>query len=160
MTDACAYYVDADGCGIYPYCPAVAYQPPRIDHTPNIGWNAGANSITELNGNFHTVFSLAGNESGVILGLRSGRVNPVNTGLVEHGFFFQSAGGVNFVQVIESNALKTAVTIYTPATQFEIRRVNGHVSYWKDGVAVYVSLKPSFGAKVVNACLYASGDSV
>src|SRR5574337_160690 len=84
MTDACAYYVDADGCGIYPYCPAVAYQPPRIDHTPNIGWNAGANSITELNGNFHTVFSLAGNESGVILGLRSGRVNPVNTGLVEH----------------------------------------------------------------------------
>lgn len=158
--DACAFYIDEHGCTIVPECPAIAYVPPRIEHKANVGWNAGANSITELGGDLHTVFTAPTPEVGMIIGLRTGRTSPILPNRVEHGLFFQSVGTENFVQVIESNLTKTSPVSYTASTSFEIRRVGAQVTYWQDGESIYSSAAPSFGTKVVNACLYASGDNI
>lgn len=159
-TFACPPYLDDNGCTVWPYCPPVAHVPAYIESVPNNGWNAGANSIIELGGNFHTVFPMPAAEGGVIIGLRTGRPNPAMTARIEHGMFFQSAGVANLVQVIEGNVTKTEPVTYEPTDQFEIRRVGNRVTYWQGGVILYTSQTPSFGAKVVNACLYASGDNV
>jgi len=55
---------------------------------------------------------------------------------------------------------KTMVAAYDFSDAFELRRVNGLVTYLKNDAAVYTSTVPSLGSKVVNSCLYASGDNV
>lgn len=155
----CAPYKDADGCIVWPACPAVAYEPARIEQQAVLGWNAGANSITELAGDLHTVFTMPA-VAGLVIGLRSGRARQTTPDLIEHGLYFNALAGTHLVHVVERGLGATSSIVRALADTFEIRRVAGRVTYWRNGALLYASTAVSTGAKVVNACLYASGDSV
>lgn len=160
MTDAaCQPYQDADGCTVWPECPAQAYVPGQIVEQAVLGWNAGANSITELDGNLHTVFTMPA-VAGIVIGLRSGRARQTMPELIEHGLYFNSAAGVHLVHVVERGLGATGTIARALDDEFEIRRVDGTVTYWRNGKLLYRSMVRSTGVKVVNACLYASGDTV
>lgn len=160
MTDIYDPYYDENGCLVTPEQPAVTYVPARIERRPIIGWNAGANSITQLNGDMHTVFSMPLGTAGVVVGFRGGRTRQTVPDLIEHGLYFQSAGGYDMVQIVERGAPKTELVERGADDTFEIRRTYGRVTYWQDATLLYTSVAKSTGVKVVNACLYASGDEV
>jgi hypothetical protein len=155
----CAPYKDANGCIVWPACPAVAYVPAHIEQQLVLGWNAGANSITELAGDLHTVFTMPA-VAGVVIGLRSGRAKQTTPDLIEHGLYFATFAGVHMVHVVERGLGATSNLARAESDTFEIRRLAGRVTYWRNGALLYASNARSTGAKVVNACLYASGDSV
>lgn len=160
MTDAaCQPYQDADGCTVWPECPGQSYVPAQIVEQPVLGWNAGANSITELDGNLHTVFTMPA-VAGAVIGLRSGRARQTMPELIEHGLYFNSAAGVHLVHVVERGLGATGTITRALGDSFEIRRVDGQVTYWRNGKLLYRSTSRSTGVKVVTACLYASGDNV
>lgn len=160
MSDSCAPYTDADGCTVYPTCPAIASVPASIGRVPILGWNAGANSIDELNGNVHTVFTLPIADAGVVIGLRSDRARQTLPDLIEHGLYFASLGGVSLVHVVERAVARTAPVPRGAEDTFEIRRVGTRVTYWHNKRLMHMSAARSTGAKIINTCLYASGDTV
>jgi hypothetical protein len=160
MSDLYDRYYDAAGCLVTPERPGIDPVPAVTERRVVIGWNAGANSMTELDGDLHTVFTLPAGTAGVVLGLRSERQRQTVPELVEHGLYFQSAGINDMVQVIEQGVVKTDPVSRGLADTFEIRRVLGRVTYWQNDRLLHESSARSTGAKVVNACLYASGDSV
>jgi hypothetical protein len=153
-------YYDSDGCLVCPEQKAQAYVPAHIDHRAVVGWNAGANSITTLDGNLHTVFNAPSDITGLIVGLKGVRSRQTLPDGIEHGWYFQALAGAHMARVIERSVGKTSAASYTASDVFEVRRVNGKVTYLKNGVAVYTSTSVSSGAKVVNCCLYASGDYI
>lgn len=135
--------------------------PSYIENTPVMGWNAGANSIDEIDGDLHVVTDMP-SVVGVIVGLKSGRNGQALPALVEHGFYLWKLGQLDVVQVIERGVVKNTPVPRSLNAQFEIRRTNGRVRY-----LVSNSIEPmdmlsdtvSFGPKIVNACLYATGDA-
>lgn len=159
MSELDCYY-DAQGCLVCPEVPAVVGSPAYYSNQAVVGWNAGANSITELDGDMHTVFTQPSGVTGVVIGFRSGRTRNTVPNLVEHGFYFQSVGEFDAYQVIEAGVVRVALAQRAADDEFEIRRVANEVSYYVNGTLVYASSVPSYGKKVVNACLYTSGDVV
>jgi hypothetical protein len=152
-------YYDAAGCLVCPEKAAQPFVPSRIERRAVLGWNAGANSIAVLDGDLHVVFDLPLGAVGTIMGLKGNRKQPTIPSLIEHGWYFQKVGGVDLVRPIERGvASGSQITGRTSTTLFEIRRVNGKVTYLMNGAVVRTSATPSHGAKVVNCCLYASGD--
>jgi hypothetical protein len=98
--------------------------------------------------------------AGIVIGLRSGRARNTMPELIEHGLYFNSAAGVHLVHVMERGLGATGTIGRDLADTFEIRRVGGRVTYWRNGALLYTSTARSTGVKVVNACMYASGDAV
>ncbi|MES2347024.1 MAG: hypothetical protein V4641_05570 [Pseudomonadota bacterium] len=153
-------YYDESGCVVCPAQNAQPFIPDRTELRAILGWNAGANSITMLDGGLHAVFDMPLGEIGVIIGLKGSRMKPAVPSLIEHGWFFQKVGSVDLVQPIEQGVpIGAPISGRTGTTVFEVRRVKGQITYRMDGTLVYTSSRPSVGAKVVNCCLYASGDS-
>jgi hypothetical protein len=153
-------YYDAQGCLICPEQDASPYVPAVIRQVPVLGWNAGANSITQLAGDLHCVFSMPLGTTAVVIGLKSTRQRQTLPDLIENGWYFQSLAGTDMAQVVERGQVKTALSERVLNDTFEIRRSGGNVSYLKNGNVVYRSAVPSDGTMVVNTCMYASGDAV
>ncbi len=149
-----------DDCLDCPEVEAIAYKPGFISVQPIIGWNAGANSADELDGDLHVKFDMVLGTSGAVVGLKQGRANNIVPNLVTHGFYFISAGGHDLVQIIESGVTKTTGVARAHDDTFEVRRLSGNVFYLINDVIVYRSASHSSGAVVVNACMYASGDVI
>lgn len=153
------YYDDA-GCLVCPEQPAQPFVPSRVEQRAVLGWNAGANSIDVVDGGLHMVTNMPLGVIGVIVGLKDGREKQTVPSLIEHGWYFQRVGGADLVQPIEHGIpVGSLLTGRTAETLFEIRRVGETITYWRAGVLVYTSARPSAGAKLVNCCLYASNDS-
>lgn len=162
MTDPCTPYTDAEGCAVTPFCPTVPGTPNYVAYQPVIGWNGGANSISDIAGSLRLRFTMPLGLIGVVFGLRSGRTHQTIPDFVEHAFYFSKTVGVDLVVVMERGVAKTPPFVHTSvADTFEIRRIAGNVTYWYNNVRIYISTAFS-GAdeKVANACLYASGDNL
>lgn len=153
-------YYDGAGCLVCPEQAAQAYVPAHVERRAVLGWNAGANSIDVVDGGLRMTTDMPLGVIGAIVGLKGERTKQTIPSLIEHGWYFQKVGSADLVQAIERGVLVgSSITGRTSTTLFEIRRVNGRITYWKDDVQVYVSAVPSTGAKLVNCCLYASGDN-
>lgn len=153
------YYDDA-GCLVCPEQAAQPFVPSRIERRAVLGWNAGANSIDVVDGDLHVVTDMPLGVVGTIIGLKDGRAKPTIPLLIEHGWYFQAAGGADLAQPIERGVpVGILLTGRTAETLFEVRRVGDKITYWRDGALVYTSERPSAGVKLVNCCLYASGDA-
>lgn len=153
------YYDDA-GCLVCPEQAAQTYVPAHVERRAVLGWNAGANSIDVVDGDLHVTTDMPLGLIGTIIGLKGERAKQTIPSLIEHGWYFQKVGSADLVQPIERGVpVSSLITGRTATTLFEIRRVNGRITYWKDGAQVYASTRPSSGPKLVNCCLYASGDS-
>lgn len=157
MTDC---YFDTDDCLVCPEQQLRTGSPSRFDARPVIGWNAGANSISRLDGAVHVVIPMSRGTAGAVIGLKGERTRNTLPVLIEHGWYFASIGAACVAQVMERGSTKTVASAYAENDLFEIRRQGGNVRYFKNGVPAYTSSVPSSGSKVVNACLYASGDRI
>lgn len=153
-------YVDADSCLVCPEQPYIPFSPPHVDHKPVIGWNAGANSLATIDGDLHMVLTMPKGTTGALVGLKGSRSRQTLPSLIEHGWYFQSAGGADVAQVVEGGSPQTALATRLDTDSFEIRRQGADVIYLKNGTVVHNSTLPSLGPKLVNACLYASGDHI
>lgn len=143
-------------------CDAVEYSPgsPAYNvYEPVQNWDAGANSIDTLTGDLHTVFN-ADVTGALVVGFKASRENVAAPSAVLHGLLLRSQGGRLYVSVVERGEEVTSPVPRVEGDTFEIRRVNGNVSYWQNSTKLHVSAKRSFDALVVNACLYMSGDTV
>lgn len=157
MADAENSYIDANGCIISPEVPAVAPVPAYVRTTPVLGWNAGANSIDQLDGDVFTKFTVPAGVTGLYMGLKGARAKPTLPSLITHALYFERGVQDQF-RVVEGGVTKTALVARGADDWFEIRRVAGAVTYWRNRALVYTSATPSSGPVLVNACLYASGD--
>lgn len=153
-------YFDAAGCLVCPEQAEQPYIPARVEQRAVLGWNAGANSIATVDGDLHAVFTQPPGVVGVVIGLKGTRTQQTIPSQIEHGWYFQSSGGLDIVQPMErGQVIGSPITGRTGSTVFEVRRSSGVVTYVMDGEVIHTSVAPSAGAKVVNCCMYASGDT-
>lgn len=144
--------------------PATAGRPPvaGVPATPaqwltdhQIGWNAGAHSVKRPDGDVQASFKVPA-ASGIIVGFNHVSLG-VGFGEITHGIFFRQ--GV--ARVYESGAAKGEVLGFLPTDTFRIERVNGTVSYYKEGALFYQSATLSTAdSLIVDASLYSGGDRI
>jgi hypothetical protein len=79
---------------------------------------------------------------------------------LQYAFRFYGFGNSALAEVWEGMAQRTSTISVPVGAAYEIRRVRGVVSYYLNGAKVYESTRPSFGALIVNACLYTARDSL
>ena len=149
---------DSQGCTDCPSIPSVPYTPAVI--TPSSGWNSGANSDLILDGDIHTIFQIGASSGGILIGFKGSRAAQTDITQIENGFYFTSVNGIGFVTVFELGKNVSGTSSFPSLASFEIRRYKNHVTYWVNGAVFYESTVPSFGLKIVNACLDMTGDKV
>lgn len=153
-------------CMTCPEIEPVTAIPPKTITSPNVGWNAGANSVTTLDGDVHTVMGAATGIAGSIVGFRtaSDKRPPVSPVFVTHGIYFftlHTNTAVSSAMPIESAQQISAQQLaYAAGDTFEIRRVNKRVVYLHNDEVWYESTTESHGLIRVMCCLYAAGDNV
>lgn len=153
-------YVDADGCVV---CPALAGSPGRPASTitsPGYGWNAGANSVALLDGDVFVTDTLDAAPVDLFVGLKASRANVGAPATLAYGLRFFSLGGAVRVELWEAGRKVRDAVVFTLGNTWEIRRVNGVVTYYLAGSAVRESPTPSREPVLVSACLYAAGDAI
>jgi hypothetical protein len=141
--------------------PAIPAIPPHIVETPVIGWNAGAESIARHGGDCHVVWDVPVS-AGIVVGLRAPpRDEQTDPSNLTYAWYTTSLAGELFAQPMERGVLigEDAISI-TSASQMEIRRVGGVVTYRIGTTEHYRSALPSFGPLLVGSCLFASGDTI
>lgn len=153
-------YVDASGCTVCPERPASPGTPSQMIVSANAGWNAGANSIIALDGDVHMGDTLTTVPSDAYVGFKQARDGQTAPFRLQYAFRFYGAGSNALVEIWEGQQQRTATASFPLGGAFEIRRVQGVVSYYINGVEVYQSAQPSVGPVLVNACLYTAGDEL
>lgn len=152
---------DDEGCIRCPELPEQAYVDGIVLLDSALGWNAGSNSASALDGAMHTRFQVRGGSVGVVAGFRGTRrdlhTDPTR---IEHGIYVQNPGPVSFYSVMERGREKTTALECAEDDIFEIRRVGAVVTYLLNDAQVYESTAPSFGNKFVTACMYAAQDGI
>jgi len=156
MTDC---YYDVAGCLVCPEQPEVPGSSGYVTSTPIVGWTAGANSVTQLDGDFHMVTDIPA-VLGVAIGLKTARTKQTQPSLIEHGFVFSGSSAAPQFKIVERGVDLSPFISRSLTALFEIRRVGGQVSYYVDSVLYYTSEVPSYGPKIINVCMYSSGDEV
>lgn len=143
--------------------PAAPAQRAVVETDQRIGWNAGADSLDELDGDVRVVFEPSIAAAGVV-GLARTRDDLESVESIGHGFYFDSdpATGLRRFSVVESGRRRSDFYEYAPGVSFEIRRegVFGEVSYLYDGVVVMTSGVPLYNAVRAATVLYRAGDGV
>lgn len=152
-------YFDANGCYVCPELAAVTATPATTTTDPQLGWNAGANSVTQLAGDVHVVEAFDVAPVGIVFGLKADRPLPTEIALIAHGLYVHSVAGHAFVAVYEAGRQIGDAVSYVLGTPLEIRRVGTSVTYWNNGAPLAQSPARVLGAVIVNACLYAAGDT-
>lgn len=152
--------IDVHGCEACPQIPFQAGKPGGTVVSPVIGWNGGANSIDQLDGNVFTEFTMALGTSAAVIGFKETREAQDNPSLIEYGFYFSHLGGADSVQPMERGALKGTARARAADDTFRIARSGSVIVYLINGKPIYFSTVASHGALIVNACLYSSGDTV
>lgn len=149
-------------CTDYPATPYQPAVPARYESTPTFEWNAGANSITELDGD--VVVTVTGQNAavGIVVGLADDRELPQGQyERISHGFYFHTnTSGHLLYDIIESGSIRTGGGTYTSTTVFELLRVGGVVTYLVDGALRRTSSTSSSGVVFVGTSLYATGDTI
>lgn len=127
--------------------------------SPNIGWNAGANSLVQIGGNVHAGFDAVAGDAGAVLGFRpaSDIVPPVSPARITHGLYSFSLYG-DWVIAMEGGIQKGTPVQVALGDIVELRRLRGRVTYVLNGITFYTSAIASTGLVRVTGCLYAAPD--
>lgn len=123
------------------------------------GWNAGAESVTRLEGDCYVQFSQP-TCVGAVVGLANTRHGTDPNG-VQFGIYVYRNSGAEWWKVVENGVARTAAVLRDPDDDvFRIERRDGFVSYFHNGSLVYRSTIENHLSLIVVACLYSSGDGV
>lgn len=146
-------------CTFYPEVIGRPAVPGRVDNIVDQAWNAGANSVQELDGDVRVRFTTPA-AIGSIIGFTGDREAITDPDRITHGFAFTlQQSGAALAHVREGSRVRTAALQFAPGqTEFEIRRAGGAVLYLVDDLVIYRSREPSVGPVSVGCALYASGD--
>lgn len=142
-----------------PYQPAVPYKPPRWSYHVALGWDAGANSVQSYLGDCEAKWDM-GKVVGVQVGLTIDRAAVPSTERLTHALFFHQRNSVPHFRIMEGGVSRSGDFPYAEGDEFAIRRAQGAVSYWHNGVEVQESGVASYGRVLVGTALYASGDAL
>lgn len=145
-------------CSYIPYVPAVPASPARIETTPRIGWDAGAQSAVSREGDCQLEFSIDP-VVGTYVGLSEDSMDVTDISRFRYAFYLHQANYQNQYAVIVDGEQCTAPAPYTAETVFKIRRLGEKVEFRVDDEVVHTddaSLDPLYAATTV----YASGDAV
>jgi len=157
MTIDCAELLN--GCFVCPALPAVASTPQQIIYSPVNGWGGGGNSEAVLDGDLHVVFQVTC-LGAVCVGLRSVEDKNYVPVAVDYALLIQFTAGVLTFVVLESGRAQGSPTNCAAGDTWEIRRVNGAVTYLRNNSVVHTSTVSSEAPLLATACLYTSGDAV
>lgn len=147
-------------CVFYPEQKAVEERSAYVIYEDSAGWNAGANSVDQLDGDVELVFTQPP-ATGVVIGFTQNRDDPAGRDRITHGFYFhRNLAGRPVAQVIESGVTKSDELPHTSGIEWRIQRASGVVRYLADGEVVCQSLVPSDGVLSVGCALYANTDAV
>lgn len=147
-------------CKTYPAIPGTPSRPSTITLETDEGWNSGANSVKQLDGDVFLAFTQP-QVRGAVMGFTTTRENPADYARITHGFMFTSdAVGRPTWAIIESGRLLSNPQIYNPAIVFRVERANSVVSYIANGDLVMISPTPSDDQIMAGCSMYASNDAV
>jgi hypothetical protein len=148
------------GCYSFPEQVGTDPIPARYDETTADAWDAGAHSVTQLDGDVRLAFSI--NESwGVACGLTAASTPPsIDVDRITHGLLMARSQGRLAVRVIESGVQRAGPFLVSFDDVVEVVRQSGQVSYRHAGALLYRSTVPSAGPVKVAASLYGKEDSV
>lgn len=147
-------------CTTYPAVEAIQHVPPRTVATPVNAWDAGANSVDELEGDVRTAFSLDSKVVGLAVGFVDHRDDVQDYARLMLGVLVsQDAGGNQRFRIMEYGRFRTGFFEYVGG-EIEIRRVQGAMSVWYDGTRLYQGTETYNGALLVGSSLYSTGDSI
>src|SRR5690606_9327179 len=117
-------------CTTYPAIEPVPAIPGRGEVGEHYGWNAGANSVEERDGDVELVFSEQPKVVGAVIGLVGSRDGVGSHDRMTHAFYFsQTQGGGPRYQVMESGRTATEPQPYEEPDEFRVQRVDGVVQY-------------------------------
>ena len=148
------------GCYSFPEQVGTDPVPARYDETTADAWDAGAHSVTQLDGDVRLAFSI--NESwGVACGLTPASTPPsIDVARITHGFLVARSSGRLAVRVIEAGVVVAGPFLVSFGDTVEVLRQAGAVAYRHAGTVLYRSAAPSAGPVKVAASLYGKEDSV
>lgn len=150
----------AGTCTTYPAVAGVPGVPAKVTPLPGNNWDAGANSVTELDGDVRLAF-VQPHAVGAVVGLTNTRDAVGSYTRMSHAFYFHyTLGGRAVYQAMEHGEAVTHEAPHDAASEFAIERANNAVSYYVDGQLLHRSTLPSEGTVLAGCALYSSGDRV
>lgn len=141
-----------------PYIPPTPAQPAvgsQVLQDMNIGWNAGAVSIAQLEGNGGFKFKASNTAAGIVAGICDTQNQPAYPTIA---FGFEFANGIAYV--VERGQRRLCVGPYALADVWGVFRSNGLGVYTYNGATVYVGTELFTDPAVLGVCMYAGGDYV
>lgn len=148
------------GCYRYPAVPPTPASPAYFADDTTEGWDAGAHSETQLDGDVRLTFDV--NESiAVVCGLTPAGTAPgVAPERATHGFYVTRVRGVLSLHVWESGRIMLGPAPVGVGAVLDVIRRGTSVVYRVNGSVVYTSRVPSSGTVKVAASLYGPEDTV
>lgn len=148
-------------CTTYPAVDAIPHVPARTETKIVNAWDAGANSVDELDGDVRTVFSFDSKVVGVAVGFVDHRDDVQDYARLAIGVLMsQSASGVPQFRVMEYGRFRTEFIEYWLGEEIEIRRVQGEFSVWYEDWCVFRSTQFHDSPLIVGSSLYSTGDTL
>lgn len=139
----------------FPTQPAIAAVAPTTTYTSVVGWNGGARSIEQLDGDGYFEFQIVDVPSAVVVGLSTGDTSTLPSEPT-HAVYAHSTT----LDIMESGVVvHTAPVAHDYDNVYRIQRVGLTVTYSGPGWS-YESAAPASGARVLDAAIYTSGEYV
>ena len=128
-----------------------------VNVNPQEGWNAGAHSVRQVDGDFSLSFDMPAGVAGALVGLADPSSAVGSYGAIEHSVRAMQQDSSPWV-VERGQELAQPFSAADPY-QVVVSRRDGQVTY-RIGSAVYSSARESRGPKVLAAVLYSAADYV
>jgi hypothetical protein len=140
---------------------AVPHIPAHVDRGPDIGWDAGANSVLQLDGNVRATWSVLETTVGIACGLAAvPRPHVDDPTSIQFGWYTFALNGALLAQPIERGVLQSTPQPITDTSALKIERAWGVVSYLIGSTTEYTSARFGDGLALLGCSLYSSGDQI
>lgn len=141
--------------------PGVPAVPGYTKTLPSLGWDAGANSIAELDGDLYVRFQVPAALGARVGFFTGGERDAADRDALAAGFYvYSDATGARWSIVDNGRQVVMDDNQHVADTFYEIRRVSGQITYFVGDVLRWRSPTPLEGALRVGTTLYAPGDMV
>lgn len=146
----------------YEVCAPRPGRPPSISPVASLGWTAGANSVKTLRGDvILTIPAPVGVVGAAVVGLKNSRGAVTLPEAVAHGWIFEhSPTGTLMAAAWEFGVRVSASRPVHSAIAYVVARRRSRVLYIAGGEIVAERRALITGDVLVNACLYAPGDTL
>lgn len=140
-----------------PAVEAVEGRDARIVTDNQVGWNAGARSISLVSGDLTAKFTLTRGSTGLLCGLVESNYSSGSFNTVRHGVLARAG---QLIDIVENGVVVATSTVTFNADTTVIITRRGNVVRYSIGSWSYQSTRASTGAKRLGSAIFTAGDSV